>query len=45
MYDHVSQLTQLPKSDNFVIDFITDLDDHFYRTIKADTVERVSVKL
>lgn len=42
-YDHVAQLTNI--SDNLVIDFITDFNDHIEKAINMDNVESIKVKV
>ena len=43
MYDHVAQITHI--SDNLVLDFITDFNDHLSKSIPTDKIERIMVKI
>ena len=44
-YDHVAQVTNFNSNDNLVLDFITDFNDHISKTLKAEEIERLGVKL
>ena len=43
MYDHVAQITNI--SDNLVLDFITDFNDHISKSIPANQIERAAIKI
>lgn len=43
LYDHVAQITHI--SGNLVLDFITDFNDHLSKSIPADNIERIMVKV
>lgn len=43
MYDHVAQITNI--SDNLVLDFITDFNDHMSKSIPASQIERAAIKI
>lgn len=43
LHDHVAQITHI--SGNLVLDFITDFNDHTSKSIPADNIERIMVKV
>lgn len=43
-YDHVVQITHTG-GDNVVIDFITDFNDHLQKSISADEIASMRVKI
>lgn len=43
-YDHVVRLTYNYDSDDIVLDFRTDFDDHIQKTISMNIIESIKVK-